>query len=362
MHRRARVLGVIWAESETLEFKASFGEWKEAVQTLCAFANAKGGTVAVGIDDAGQPTGLEIGKGSIEDLLNKIRLNTDPVLYPSVATRTFGSEIYLEIQVPESEAKPVFAFDRAYVRVGKTTQKLSATAVREMVQRHAQVRLDEAATTEGTPFEVSHLLVGRPELAGLASDAAFRAEGRPTLALHLSLAGIEPCPQAGIQAALFKGTTMATFLDMKVFEAPLLVALEDAMDFVRKHLSMEVILDGSPRRKEAWAAPLTAVREALINAVVHRDYGDVGQVQVRIFSDRLEVWSPGRLANGVPVELLESQGRSVPRNRLLARLFRRAGVISGPGSSAWRKPAGMRASLAHNSSKRPGPLWWHFLW
>lgn len=94
-----------WAESETLEFKASFSEWKEAVQTLCAFANAKGATVAVGIDDAGQPTALEIGKGSIEDLLNKVRLNTDPVLYPSVAVRTFGSETCLEIQVPESETK-----------------------------------------------------------------------------------------------------------------------------------------------------------------------------------------------------------------------------------------------------------------
>ncbi len=100
----------MWQESQTLEFKSSFGEWKEIVETLCGFANAQGGKVIVGMGDNGQPTDLLIGKGTIEDFLNKVKVNTDPVLYPSVTVSTFGLSEIVEIVLDAADFKPVFAF------------------------------------------------------------------------------------------------------------------------------------------------------------------------------------------------------------------------------------------------------------
>lgn len=84
----------MYRESEIVELKTSIGEWREVIVTLVAFANKKGGKVVVGIDDHGEPTGMQIGKGAIEDLANKIKNHTDPVLYPSVMRiqETFKSE------------------------------------------------------------------------------------------------------------------------------------------------------------------------------------------------------------------------------------------------------------------------------
>ncbi len=108
-----------YKESEKIELKSSFGEWKEIIKTLAGFANARGGSVVIGLDDNGQPLGMKIGKGAIEDFANKVKVNTDPVLYPSIDVKTFGLGEILEVLVASSDNKPVFAFERAYIRVGK---------------------------------------------------------------------------------------------------------------------------------------------------------------------------------------------------------------------------------------------------
>lgn len=220
----------------------------------------------------------------------------------------------------------------------RTTQKLSATAVRQMVLRYGAASFDEASVPlTRSKFALSTQLKRRPGVAALLKDPWLWHGDHPTSALYLSLCDSNAYhPQASLQAGLFKGTNTAVFIDMKTFDAPLLVALEDAMGFVRKHLSMAVVLDGAPQRKEVWSVPLPAIREALINAVVHRDYTDPGQVQVRLFDDRLEIWSPGLLATGIALDQLGKQDRSQPRNRRLARIFQRMGVIESFGTGFQR--------------------------
>jgi ATP-dependent DNA helicase RecG len=92
-------------ENERLEFKASFGEWKEIIKTLCGFANKSGGTVIVGFDNEGNPCSLKIGKKTIEDFVNKIKNNTDPVLYPSIDIKTFALGNIVEIEVHKINTK-----------------------------------------------------------------------------------------------------------------------------------------------------------------------------------------------------------------------------------------------------------------
>ena len=145
----------MYKESEKLELKASFGEWKEIIKTLAGFANAKGGTVIVGLDDVGQPLGVEVGKGTIEDFANKVKANTDPVLYPSINVQTFGLGEIVEITVAPSDNKPVFAFERAYTRVGKSTQKLSTTEVRALITKYTLPDVDEQSIDQSV--ELSNL-------------------------------------------------------------------------------------------------------------------------------------------------------------------------------------------------------------
>src|SRR3989337_4509172 len=106
----------MYRESETLEKKSSFAAWKEIIISLCAFANKKGGKVVIGLDNQGNPVGLRIGEDTLEEMANKIKMHTDPILYPSINVKTFGPGEIIELEIPESDNKPVFAFENAYVR------------------------------------------------------------------------------------------------------------------------------------------------------------------------------------------------------------------------------------------------------
>jgi len=342
-------------ESEHLEFKASFGEWKEIIQTLGAFANTKGGKVVVGLNDSGEPIDLAIGKNTLEDFLNKVRGNTDPVIYPSVTVRSFGPCEVVEILVEESQAKPVFACDRAFLRVGKTTQKLSAQAIKELARVNLPGDFDTRFTDipiEG--WSVDRCAAKRLDLGALSKDVRLVRKGKISTTLYLAT-----CPQntlfdqAIVKAGLFKGTTTAKFLDMKEFDGPLSSLVEGTMEFVARHLSMEVVLDGSPRRKEVWEIPMVAIREAVVNAVLHRDYDDPGNVQIRIFDDRLEVWSPGLLVGTPDLATLGDEARSVPRNRNLVRLAKSLGLVEAWGTGF------QRMSEECRRAGLPAPQWRH---
>jgi len=113
-------------ESETLEFKESLGEWKEIIQVISAFANTKGGAILIGINEERKVFGVQIGKRTIEDLTNKIRGNTDPKIFPRILVENLDGEDIITIKVEESKSKPLFAFDRAYKRVGKSTVRATS--------------------------------------------------------------------------------------------------------------------------------------------------------------------------------------------------------------------------------------------
>lgn len=120
------------SEGETVELKESLGEWKEIVQTCAAFATAQGGRVYVGVADDGQVTGVQIGKGTMEDLANKIAQNTVPKLVPAITTQQEQGRTVILVDVAESLTKPVTAFDRALRQSGRTNQVLSASEIAEL--------------------------------------------------------------------------------------------------------------------------------------------------------------------------------------------------------------------------------------
>lgn len=337
-----------YKESENQELKSSFSDWKAIIISLAAFANKKGGQVLVGLDDNGKSTNLQVGKSSIEDFVNKLRNHTDPVLYPSINVITFGLGEIVSIQIPESDQKPVFAFDRAYIRVGKTNIKLTASEVRKMIKAYTLPDYDEAVldkNRENIELDTEMILTLNKEyfkFKGLSIDQILKRlevikENKLTNAGYLCFSKkIQYIPAASIKAARFKGNTMSTFIDMKNFDSNLISAVNDILEFINRHINMKVIINGEAHRKELWDYPIAALREAVINAVVHRDYSDPGNIQIRIFDDIIEVWSPGRLPKEIDISKLLTENRSIPRNRNLARIFYQVGLIENWGTGFHR--------------------------
>ena len=111
-------------------------------------------------------------------------------------------------------------------------------------------------------------------------------------------------------------------LDFKTIEGDILIQLKKAEDFIFEHIPKQAwIEEGKLQRQEKWLYPPKAIREALVNALAHRDYETTSSVQVRIFDDRLEIWNPGGLPSGLTVEKLRKKHTSIPRNPLIARAF-----------------------------------------
>jgi ATP-dependent DNA helicase RecG len=127
--------------------------------------------------------------------------------------------------------------------------------------------------------------------------------------------------QSEIRCARFNGTEPINFADMQVINGTIIEQVPAVLNFIRRHINVAAQITGEPERKEIWEYPKEAIREAVVNAVCHRTYDDTGNVQVRIFDDRLEIWNPGSLPENMTVEMLRKAHRSKPRNELIARCF-----------------------------------------
>lgn len=290
-------------ESENIELKKSFSEWKEIIISLVAFANRKGEKIIDGIDDLGEFVNMKVGKNTIEDFVNKVKQHSDPVLYPSINVMEFALGEYVEIEVQESDNKPVFAFDKAYIRTGKSNLKISNTHLRELIKRYQTPDFDRQTSN----LDISHTVLNQKWILSL-NEKYFKIdslevnrilmklevlhENKLTKAGFLCFAdNIATLPNAIIKLARFKGDTPDVFIDMKNTMCNIIEAVNESLSFISRSINMKVEIEKKAQRIEKWEYPVEALREGIINAIVHRDYTDAGNIQVRIFDNRIEIWS-----------------------------------------------------------------------
>ena len=139
-------------ESETTEFKTSLAEWRDVVETISAFSNRGGGLIFVGVGDDYEIIGIDDGKSTLENLANQIKQNTDPVIYPSIRIEEIGSKPIIVVDVKEFEQKPVLAFGRGFMRVGKSSQKIGYEEIRRLALLSSKVYWD-GRVCEGAGLE-----------------------------------------------------------------------------------------------------------------------------------------------------------------------------------------------------------------
>ncbi len=330
-------------ESERIEFKNSTSEWKEIVETVCAFANTEGGRIYIGISPSGKITGINIGKDTIEDITNKIINNTDPKIYPKISIQKINGKDVIVIEVKESSDKLVLAFGRPYKRVGNSTLRMSKEEYeKRILEKHREkLRFDLQICNSARISDIdSQKLKEFLRLAKTERGLDIPVNSKPKEALMrlnllmnnkltnsaILLFGKEPQKffiQAEVKCVRFKGTKVTeTIIDMKNIDGNLIDQIKEVEKFIFNNISLTSwIEDGKIQRQEKWEYPPKAIREALVNAICHRDYRSTAKIQVRIFDDRIEFWNPGRLPVGWTVEKLKQKHESRPFNPLIARSF-----------------------------------------
>ncbi len=336
-------------ESEELEFKR---EWTDrTLEDLAAFANLRGGRVLVGVQDDGEVAGFAPDDAEVQRIANVIVSKLG--LTPSIIRQTLAGRDVLEIKVdPPRGVLPCNG--RYLTRVGSTNRDLAPEQLARLIlDRSGQTwdslpspwgvdRVDATALTRFAELARKRL----PEIDASSPERTLAnlrlvVDGRLTNAGVLLFAADPQAlfPQSRVRIGAFKGNEI---MDSHDFEGTLWDQLNGAMERFRRLLqvrfvvrSTEPTLEGL-QRKEIWEYPLDALREALINALIHRDYSAPGDIQVRLTDDRLQFWSPGRLPQGIRLDQLRSPHPSVLRNPSLARAFYFASLIEQWGTGTTR--------------------------
>lgn len=326
-------------ESKTVEFKSTLSEMDQIIETVSAFSNTKGGTLYIGVEDNGTINGVSLGKGTLESLANSIKQNTDPKIFPDITEEKKYSRTIIKVFVPEYPVKPVWAKEKVYVRVGKTNQRIPVEKIRQLIKTNTPFYWDNQISSE---FKLSDINIRDIKLfiqrvkdernsdfgpkaktsavleklnlvkSGKLTNASILLFGKDTQKYY---------PRSLVKCALFANSQAIDFLDFKDIGGTIINQVPEVLLFLRKQLNISVKISGKPERDEIWEIPREALREAVINAICHRNYEDTGNVQVRIFNDKVEIWNPGTLPESITVESLKKEHRSIPRNELIARCF-----------------------------------------
>ncbi|MCK4733008.1 MAG: DeoR family transcriptional regulator, partial [Methanophagales archaeon] len=238
--------------------------------------------------------------------------------------------------------KPVFFKNRAYKRVGATNQRISSSEMRKLAKESGE-RIywdgrvcEDASLADIEEEKVKWFLKEAGHKRGLdinentpIVEALLRLkllkEGKPTNGAVL-LFGKDPQRkfiQSEVKCIRFKGVRVTgEMIDLRTVDGSVLNQLIEAEKFIFNNIALSAwIEEGKIQRQERWEYPPKAIREALANAICHRDYETTSKVQVRIFDDRLEFWNPGGLPEGWTIETLKQVHESIPRNPAIAKQF-----------------------------------------
>ncbi|MEP7310687.1 MAG: helix-turn-helix domain-containing protein [Acidobacteriota bacterium] len=352
------------SEGKTLEFKRDLSSPEGVLRSLVAFANTSGGTVLVGVEDrtrhvrgVQEPLDLE------ERVANLISDHIVPRLVPDLEIVSWRRSHVLAIVVFPSPVRPHYIRREGldggvYVRVGSTNRR----ADRELIDELRRFTRGESYDEQPMPELDSEALDFRAASESFAPIRRLRRSDLESLRLLTSHQGkrvptvggvllfgkdrARHFPDAWIQAGRFQGKDRSRITDRIAIHAPLVRAVEEAIAFVQKH-ALHGAEIGPVRRRDRWSVPPVAIREAVVNAIVHADYAQKGApLRLAIFDDRLEIENPGLLPFGLTLDDLP-RGISRLRNRVIGRAFHALGLIEQWGSGIQRMTAACRdAGLA----------------
>ncbi len=322
-------------ESENTEFKRGVTDliYKEVV----AFANADGGQIYIGVDDGGNVVGLEYIDDAYTRITNGIRDAISPDVTMFVRYELQKNKV-IKISIVEGSAKPYYLKSKGlkpggvFVRQGASSAPASAEQIRQMIKDSDGDAFEEMRSTEQRltfecarkVFEENGLQFGEEKYRALGIR---KDDGLPYTNLALIIS--DQCRHT-VKIAVFSDAEKTKFRDSKEFGGSVFRQMEETFAFLKLCNRTTASFDGL-RRVEHSDYPEEALREALLNAIVHRDYGFSGSVIVNVSDSEIEFVSIGGLLPGLTPEDIQA-GISQPRNRNLAEIFHRLHFIESYGT------------------------------
>ena len=368
----------------TLELKKSTAEKERACRTLCALANGQGGLVAFGVTPSGKVVGQKVTDRTLEELAQEFQGFEPPLcLQIQRIPLSEGDERGLDVllvQVERAISAPVSFRGVPYERVLNTTRVMPRANYQRLLieSMHTTDRweMQHAVGCSEENLDIDEIFVtleesirrGRSVDPGTREPlAVLRGLGLLVNGEQLSRAAVAlfckdevalpEYPQFNLRVARFKGTSRDEFLDNRQYTGNAFALMRRAERFLIDWLPVaSKIVSGQMARIDTPALPTEAVREALANAFIHRDYTSAaGSVAVALYDDRLEVISPGELHFGLTPEILYQPHESKPWNPWIAKVFYRRGLIETWGRGTLRiaslmQSAGLPVPTLHENS------------
>lgn len=340
-------------EGKTLEFKENTRSLAGIMRTAVAFANTAGGSIVIGVKDKTKDVaGLSDALKDEERLANSFADSIHPILIPEIQIHAWRDRELIVVTVPHSPGP--YYINRegpgngVYIRLGSTNRRAGPEMIAELQRLARNIFFDEQPcseiNTEGIDFRAAseffsavsrQLTSPRRRSLGLVVDHGGREVPTQGAVLLFGKTRNDIFPDAVIRCARFKGKDTARFLDQTEIDEYLPKAVDSAVAFIERH-TLENVEIGRVRRKEIPEYPVEAVREAVINAVVHADYAIGGMnIKVAVFDNRIEITNPGLLPFGLTLDAALS-GVSKLRNRVVGRVFRELKLIEQWGSGIGR--------------------------
>lgn len=343
-------------ESKTLELKEGLpAKGEKYAKTLIAFANSAGGKLIVGVRDSDRAI---IGVRNAALVADAIANALDDLCEPQIAPRIRTIEIngvdlvIAEVQPGSATPYHLKGVDLAkgtYVRVGATSRRADEHSLRELTLRGVSQTYDEQPCLD-SPLDKDAVEVLCSEMNSRRLHSAYgweitprnlenwglikNAGGVPVPTRALLLLTSNPFRFARIQCGQFKGMTRSVFLDRREYGGPLQAQIDEAEAFVLRNIRLGARIEGL-YREDRYEIPPEAIREAIVNAVVHRDLQANSCVQVALFDDRLEITSPGSLYGGITIEQA-LEGATSLRNPKIAEAFMQMDLFESWGTGLRR--------------------------
>lgn len=341
-------------EGQRVEFKSTFKRVDALGKVICGFLNMAGGFLVCGVSDRGEVIGVDDSDGEISTLEKCIHDGLSPKAMVSFQVQSLDSRRVLVIEVPAGADVPYAFRNVIYIREAESTQKADAATIRDIVMRRqieperwerrfsladlaSEIAPDEIQSAVADALKVRRAFFRDPaNVRMVLEDFSVSKYGRLTNGgdVLFTRNPAHRLPQARVRAMRYTSDRAGdTYRDMKSFEGPLHAVFEDAYSFiVRNTPTVARFIRSKTKREDSPIYPEDAVREALINALAHRDYSaSSGGVSIHIYPRRLEIWNSGGLPGGVTVENLIEGHISVLRNPDIAHALYIRGLMEKAG-------------------------------
>ncbi|MFV0420559.1 MAG: ATP-binding protein [Dysgonomonas sp.] len=333
-------------EKQNIEYKSSWHD--DYLKWICGFANAQGGQIYIGKDDLGNVVDVENYKKLMDEIPNKIKNNMG--ITAEVNLLQENGKHYIEIDV-QPYSVPISLRGRYYYRSGSVKQELIGTSLNEFLLKRFGLAWDEVTESRATFDDIdektfkAYLVMAKekdrlPDVEGLTMEDVFNKlrltkNGELTRAAII-LFGKDPrrfFTNAFVKIGYFKGDADLRFQDVE--EGNIIVLLKSVLERLdHKYLTRSIEFKGMLRLEHS-EYPIPALREMLLNALVHRQY--MGSfIQIRVYDDKITIWNDGKLPEGITLDLLKHIHSSHPRNPLIADVCFKGGLIDSWGRGTVR--------------------------